>query len=85
MTRPTVVDFWAALRAGDKAAIDALEHARRTCHDAEVCDAERIRLAARLDGLTDTVAAARRALKRGNMKGAQHLLDHALDNQEEPK
>lgn len=75
MTSPTVVDYWAALRAGDRDALDAADRARLEHLE---------RLAARLPAPGN--AGARERLLRALAHAVrENLIDHArrLAKQEE--
>ncbi len=84
MTGPTIVDYWAAVRAGDPDTIAALDLARAVCIEQDVMLARTIRAECQADHLGKVIASALSALRHGNAAGAKHVLDHAYDERTEP-
>ena len=84
MTRPTIVEYWAALRAGDPDTMDALTLARADCLEQEAMLARTIRAEvraeaeqARANHLAAIIRGATNALRRDNPTGALHQLEQA--------
>ena len=84
MTGPTIIDYWAAFRAGDPDALAALELARAACIEQDQMLARTIRAECHADHLDRVIRSAANALRAGNPKGAQHVLDHAYDERPTP-
>lgn len=79
MTGPTIIDYWQAVRDGDPDAIAALELARGLCIEQDEMLARTIKAECHADHLDRVIRSAANALRAGNPKAAQHVLDHAYD------
>lgn len=84
MTGPTIIDYWQAVRDGDPDAIAALDLARAVCIEQDEMLARTIRAECQAEHLGKVIASARNALRHGNPKAAQHVLDHAYDERPTP-